>query len=321
MRYVLRRLLHLVFLLAGVSALSFLFVALAPGNFLDEMRLNPQVSPESITALRSQYGLDRPISTRYFYWLRAVAHGDLGYSYAYDQPATALLLPRARNTLLLTVTATFLAWLLALPLGIWSALHRNRFFDRMISLGTTALLGIPDLLLALLLLLFVARTAVVPAGGMMSLDFESFNRWHKVRDLAAHLVLPLAALVVGTLPTLVRHIRDSMTKALCEPFLQVGMGHGIPRSRLVLRFALPIAANPLIALFGFSVGALLSSSLLIEVVLSWPGLGPLLMEAILARDLYLVIGAVLLSSLFLVGGTLLTDILIYWTDPRIRAYK
>ncbi len=321
MSYLLRRLLHLVFLLAGVSVLSFLFISFAPGNFLDEMRLNPQVSPESIIALRSQYGLDRSISDRYFYWLRAVFHGDLGYSFAYGQPATTLLLPRARNTLLLAVSATSLAWLVALPLGIWGALHRHQFFDRIISLCTTTLLGIPDLLLVLLTLLFVAHTAIVPAGGMTSLDFESFTRWHKVRDLAAHLLLPLTALVMGSLPTLVRHIRDSMTKALGEPFLQAGIGHGITRSRLVFRFALPTAANPLISLFGFSVGALLSSSLLTEVVLGWPGLGPLLTEAILARDLYLVIGAVLLSSLFLVGGTLVTDILLYWNDPRIRAYK
>jgi peptide/nickel transport system permease protein len=319
MRYLLRRVLHLVFLLTGVSILSFLFLTLAPGNFLDEMRLNPQVSPETISALRVRYGLDRPVAIQYLHWVRALSRGDLGYSFAYNQPATGLLLPRARNTLLLTATATVVAWFLAMPLGIWAAIRRNRFFDHLISLGTTTLSGVPDLLLVMLMLLFASRSTVLPAGGMTSLDFESLNTAEKLRDFAAHLALPLAALVLATLPTLVRHVREAMTKALGEPCLLAGVGHGISKSRLVLRYALPIAANPLISLFGFSVGALLSSSLLIEMVLGWPGLGPLLLDAILSRDLYLVIGAVMFSSLFLVGGTLLTDLLLFWNDPRIRA--
>jgi peptide/nickel transport system permease protein len=318
MKYLLRRAVHLAFLLLGVSLLSFLFLALAPGNFLDSMRLDPQVSPETVSALRSEYGLDRPVAVQYFKWLRALSRGDLGYSFAYSQPATVLLLPRARNTLALTVTAAVISWLLALPLGIWSATHTGRLSDRIISLGTTTLLGIPDLLLLLLLLLFAARTSLLPAGGMVSLDFEFLNAAQKFKDLAAHMILPLSALILGTLPTLVRHIRDAMKTALREPFLLAGKGHGISNTRLLFRYALPIAANPLISLLGFSIGALLSSSLLVEMVLGWPGLGPLLLEAILSRDLYLVIGTVMFSSLFLIGGTLLADLLLFWNDPRIR---
>jgi peptide/nickel transport system permease protein len=318
MRYLLRRGLHLGFLLFGVSILSFLFLALAPGNFLDNMRLDPQVSPETVSALRSEYGLDRPVPVQYFHWLRALSRGDLGYSFAYSQPAAALLLPRARNTLALTATATLISWLLSLPLGIWTATHGGRLSDRIISIGTTTLLGIPDLLLLLLLLLFAARTNILPAGGMVSLDFESLNAPQRFKDLATHLILPLTALVLGTLPTLIRHVRDAMSSALKEPFLLAGKGHGISKTRLLLRYALPVAANPLISLLGFSVGTLLSSSLLVEMVLGWPGLGPLLLEAILSRDLYLVIGAVMFSSLFLVGGNFLADLLLYWNDPRIR---
>jgi peptide/nickel transport system permease protein len=318
MKYLLRRVLHLGFLLLGVSVLSFLFLALAPGNFLDSMRLDPQVSPETISALRSEYGLDRPVAVQYFQWLRALSHGDLGYSFAYSQPATILLLPRARNTLALTVTAAMISWLLALPLGIWAATHAGRLSDRIISLGTTTLLGVPDLLLLLLLLLFAARTNLLPAGGMVSLDFEFLNAAQKFKDLATHMMLPLTALMLGTLPTLVRHIRDAMRAALREPFLLAGKGHGISNTRLLLRYALPVAANPLISLLGFSVGALLSSSLLVEMVLGWPGLGPLLLEAILSRDLYLVIGTVMFSSLFLIGGNLVADLLLFWNDPRIR---
>jgi peptide/nickel transport system permease protein len=318
MKYLLRRLLHIIFLLVGVSALSFAFLAVAPGNFLDDMRLNPQVSPDTVAALRVQYGLDRPVAVRYLRWIEALFHGDLGYSFAYNQPTIDLLLPRARNTLELTATATAIAWLLALPIGIWVAAHPKGFADRCLSVGTAALLGIPDLLLLLLFVLGAAYTNRLPAGGMTSVDYDSLVPIQKFKDLAAHFLLPVSVLILGSLPTLLRHIRAAVAKSLGEPFLTAGTGHGISKSRLLFRYALPIAANPLISLFGFSVGALLSMSLLIEVVLGWPGLGPLLLEAILSRDVYVVIGAVMCSSLFLVAGVSLSDLLLYWHDPRIR---
>ena len=130
MRYLLRRTLHAVFLLFGVSLLTFLFSALTPGNYFDEMRLNPQISPETVTALRAQYQIDRPLPIRYAHWLNAVVHGELGFSFAYNSPVAPLLWVRARNTLLLTVTATLLAWLIALPLGVWSAARFGRAPDR-----------------------------------------------------------------------------------------------------------------------------------------------------------------------------------------------
>jgi peptide/nickel transport system permease protein len=128
----------------------------------------------------------------------------------------------------------------------------------------------------------------------------------------------VTALVLITLPILIRNVRDAMARALRAPFLLAAAEHGISRPRLLLRYALPVAANPLISVFGFSVGALLSCSLLVEIILGWPGLGPLLLEAILARDIFLVIGAIMFSTIFLVGGNLLAELLLYWNDPRIR---
>ena len=150
------------------------------------------------------------------------------------------------------------------------------------------------------------------------MGFENLPPLHKLRDLASHLALPVAALVLTTLPMLVRHVRASVAEVLDAPFLRAAVGHGIPHAKLLYGYALRAAANPLISLFGFSVGTLLSGSLLVEVVMSWPGLGPLLLEAILARDLYVVIGGVLLSMIFLVSGNLFADVLLYWSDPRIR---
>jgi len=318
MRYFIRRALHAVFLLFGVSLLTFLFSALTPGNYFDEMRLNPQISPETVAALRAQYQLDRPLPVRYAHWLNAVAHGQLGFSFAYNNPVAPLLWARARNTLLLTITATLLAWLVALPLGVWSAASFGRAPDRVLSRTTATLLVVPDLVLALGLLILAVRTGWFPTGGLVSDGFDELSVSHKLRDIALHMTLPVVSLVLATLPMLVRHVRASVADVLDAPFLRAAAGHGIPQRKLLYRYALRAAANPLISLFGFSVGTLLSGSLLVEVVMSWPGLGPLLLESILARDLYVVIGGVLLSMLFLVGGNLFADILLYLADPRIR---
>ena len=178
---------------------------------------------------------------------------------------------------------------------------------------------IPDLALVLGLLVLSVKTGWFPLGGKTSLDFASLSFLHKTRDLLLHMVLPVSVLVLSALPLLVRHVRSAIAEVLDAPFLLAAKGHGLSRSTLLYRYALLAAANPLISLFGFSVGALLSGSLLVEVVMSWPGLGPMLLEAILARDLYVVIGGVLLSTLFLVAGDLLGVLELFWADPRFRA--
>ncbi|PYV34044.1 MAG: ABC transporter substrate-binding protein [Acidobacteria bacterium] len=318
MRYFFRRLIHTMFLLLGVSVLSFLFVALAPGDYFEEMRLNPQISQATVAAMRSKYGLDQPLPKRYFRWMQSVLRGELGFSFSYDTPVRPLLVARAKNTLLLTATAALLSWLVAIPLGVWSSSRKAKWLDRVLTLGTTTLLAIPDLMLALVLLLIALRTGWFPTGGLHDIRFSRLNAWGKVEDTVAHIFLPVMCLVLGSLPILFRHIRSALVEVLDSPFIRSARGHGIPEGRVLFLYALPAAANPLISLFGFSVGTLLSASLLVEVLMSWPGIGPLLVEAILARDIYLVIGAVMFSTLFLVGGNLLADLLLYLADPRIR---
>jgi peptide/nickel transport system permease protein len=318
-RFLLRRAGHAVFLLLGVSVLAFFFSALAPGNYFDEMRLNPQISADRVSALRAEYQVDRPTAVRYANWAWGLLHGNLGFSFAYNTAVGPLLWARARNTLLLTGTATILVWMLALPLGVWSAERLGRPADTALSWATAALLIIPDLAVALGLLVLAVRSGWLPSGGMVSVGFDGLSAAQKIRDVAVHLLLPVAVLVVSGLPVLLRHVRSAVADALDAPFLRAAEGHGISRRRLLYRYALPAAGHPLIALFGFSLGTLLSGSLLVEVVMSWPGLGPFLLEAILARDLYVVIGGVLLSTLFLVAGNFVADLLLYWVDPRTRA--
>jgi peptide/nickel transport system permease protein len=313
------RILHALVLLLGVSAISFAFLSAAPGNVFDELRLNPQISPEAVAALKAEFGVDLPWPARYAHWLASVLRGEFGYSVSYRCRVGTLLWPRARNTLLLTALATILAWMIAVPWGIVEALHRGRWLDRLGGGITAILLAIPELVLALLLLWLAERTRWFPTGGMFSLGSADVTLSGKAWDLVRHLILPVLALALGAAPFLIRHVRAAISAVLDAPFLESARAFGIRTPRIVYRHALPAAANSLISLLGFSIGALLSTSLLIEVVLSWPGLGPLMLEAMLARDTCVVMAVVMLSAVFLVLGNLIADLLLYWSDPRIRA--
>jgi peptide/nickel transport system permease protein len=306
-------------LLLAVSALTFLLSEWAPGDFFDEMRLDPRLSDETVRALRERHGLDRPLPERYLRWLVSVLQGHLGFSFAYGQPAAALLWPRARNTLVLTASASALAWLAALPLGCAWARRRRGPLAAALGGGTAALLAVPDVVVALALMVAALRTGWLPVGGMASLGHEEMTAAARLRDLAAHLALPALALALGMLPMLLRHVRTAVAGALDEPFVLAARAHGIPEWRILTRHALPAAANPLVSLFGLSLASLLSMSLLVEAVMGWPGLGPLLLEAILARDFHLVLASVLASTVFLLGGNLAADVLLVAVDPRIRA--
>ena len=321
MRYLARRLSHGVLLLMGVSVLSFVFLQLAPGNFFDEMRLNPQISHQTVVELYRQYGMDRPLPVRYFFWLKSVAKGQWGVSFAYNIPVAKLIWVRAGNTLLLTGTAAFLSWAIALIWGAFSADRRNGLVDHASTAVTSLLLITPDLLLALGFLWIAVRTRWLHAGGMLSPTSTSQNLSSHTKDLFLHLVAPVAVLVLGSLPASLRHTRAAILEALESPFIRAVRAHGIPRTRILFRHALPAAASPLISLFALSLGSLLSASLLVEVVMNWPGIGPLLLEAIMARDVYVVIDVVMFSALLLVAGTLLGDVLLVAADPRIRTER
>jgi len=318
MKFLLRRLIRAVLLMVGVSVLCFLFTEMAPGSFFDEMRLNPQISPETIASLRLRYGLDQPLATRYLHWVKGAAHADFGYSIAYNSPVAPLLWERAKNTLLLTTVGMAFTWALSLPIGVWSASRHDRLLDRAVNAGTSLLISIPEVVIGLTLLAIVVRWRILPVGGIHSLDSDGLSRGARVLDTVRHLVLPVTALVLLETSIIVRHVRTSVVEALQQPAIDAARGFGIPRLRLLWRHVLPLAASPIISLFGFSLAGLISGSLLVEVISGWPGLGPLILDATLSRDLSLVIGGTMLSAVFMVGGNLVADVMLLATDPRIR---
>ncbi|MCU1262052.1 MAG: binding-protein-dependent transport system inner rane component [Bryobacterales bacterium] len=316
--YIARRLLNSMLLLVAISMLSFLFLEIAPGRFLDEMRLDPRVSPDTIYAMRQQRGMNDPLPVRYGRWAGGALRGDFGLSLAYGVPVLNLALPRMRNTLLLTITALVLAWVICLPCGVWTAARPRSLAARLSGPFTSLLLSVPELLAAGILLLLALRTGYFPAGGMFSPGGRPAGTIRAVADASRHMLIPVLILTLAVVPLLLRHVRAALESASGAPFVQAARGLGIPERRLWLRHILRVAANPLISLMGLSVAGLISSSLLVDVLLGWPGLGPLFLDAVAVRDTPVVISVLMLSALFLVAGNLAADLLLYACDPRIR---
>jgi peptide/nickel transport system permease protein len=314
----LRRAGHALVILVFASLLAFTLASVAPGDYFEDMRVSSSISPQTLARLRSQYGLDRPLPERYMVWVASIPKGQWGFSFAYNSPAGPILLSRCRNTLLLTGAATGRAWLVALVWGGWAAMREGGFVDLLLTGVNALLLAIPELVLALSLLLFAVRTGYFPVGGLSS---ESANSgfWSQARDWGSHLVLPGLVLAAGSLPLLLLHVRTAIAEVLKSPFIEAAVGYGLSPARILIRHAFPAAANSLITLFGTSLGMLISSSLLTEAIFGWPGLGQLMLEAVEARDFFLVVDSALLSTAFFLAGTLTVDLVLYLADPRIRA--
>ncbi len=316
--YVLRRLIQLVPLLLGISTLTFALIRLAPGDYLSTLAENPQIPPGTIEAMRHRFGLDRPWYVQYALYLdRVVLHLDLGESFSRQQRVTEVLWTGLGNTLILALAAALVTWGLAIPLGVLAAVRRNTAVDRALGVAGYLGLSVPEILSCLLLLMLAVRTGWFPAGGMRSLEWDQLGWGGKALDLARHLVLPALAVGIVPLASRMRQMRASLLDVLRLDYVVTARAKGLGEGRVILKHALRNALNPLITLFGYTLGALVSGSLVAEIVFAWPGLGRITYEAILARDQYLVMGSVLMAAVVLVLGNLVADLLLAAADPRL----
>jgi len=317
--FLLRRLIQTIPLLLGISALTFLLLQLAPGDFLATMADNPQISPAALEAMRRRFGLDQPWWAQYFLYLKNVfLHLDFGESFSRHQPVFRVLRTGLANTLLLASAAAIVTWGLAIPLGVVAAVRQHGWADRALSFVAFIWLSVPEVLSGLLLLWLAASTGWFPVGGMRDLDYDTFGPLQKLGDLLRHLALP--ALVVGLIPlaSRMRQMRANLLDQLRLDHVTTARAKGLPESQVILRHAVRNALNPLITLFGFTLGSLVSGSFVAETIFSWPGLGTLTLEALNTQDQYLVMGSVLMASAVLIGGNLVADVLLAIADPRIR---
>ena len=316
--FTLRRLFHLIPILVGVSLLTFLLMALTPGDYYTALLQNPQISPEKIAELRAKRHLDKPWYVRYVYWLKDAVRGDFGYSIAYKISASELIYARLWNTFLLSLFATTLAWSVAVPLGVWAAVKRDSWIDRFCALIAFLGLSIPEVLLALLALMFAASTGWFPVGGAQSALYDLMSPAEQFWNRGHHLILPTLVLAASELAGIMRQMRSNLLDTLRAEYVTAARAKGLPEGWVVYKHALRNAINPLLTIFGYSLGGLLSGSFIVENIMAWPGLGRLTVEALFAKDNELVVASVVMAAALLVLGNFVADLLLAWSDPRIR---
>ncbi len=318
LRYIARRLLQMIPLVLGISLISFLIIQLSPGDFLAEIRLNPVVSQQTVDQMRANFGLDQPIHIQYLKWLKNILRGDFGYSFAFQVPVLWLIRSRLLNTLLLNVVALVIAWSIAIPVGIHAATRQYSPTDNALSLVAYIGISTPSFFSALLLLYLAFKTHLLPIGGMSSLDYDLFTWPEKVLDLARHLVIPASVLAFFAVAGLMRQMRGNLLEVLRQDYVKTARAKGLADRVVINKHAVRNAINPLITIFGFELGGLLGGSAILENVVGWPGLGQLILASVISKDLYVVMGSLLIGGVTLVLGNLVADVLLAASDPRIR---
>jgi peptide/nickel transport system permease protein len=317
-QFITKRVLHMIPLLLAVSLLTFLLMALSPGNYFTALQQNPQISPETIARLKAQFHLDQAWYVQYVFWLKNVFTGNFGYSMAYKIPATSLIMARLWNTFLLSMTALIIAWGIAIPLGIWAAVKKDSWVDHACSFLAFIGLSIPDVLLSLLALWFAAATGRFPVGGSESPLHDFMTQGQQFWDIIHHLILPAIVLAASDLAGIMRRMRSCLLDTLRADYIAAARARGLGEGLVIYKHALRNAINPLVTIFGYSLAQLLSGAVVVENIMAWPGLGRLTVEAFFAKDSYLVVDSVVMATALLVVGNFVADILLALVDPRIR---
>jgi peptide/nickel transport system permease protein len=382
--FILRRLLSTPPLLFGVSLITFFLLRAAPGDFFDQMRMDPSTSMSQYMEQRASAGLLRRLSpdqrvelgrfeargshweftgdgllrdgaptplvgldsslkrfeisrrayevdekggvytsvgalAGYTRWFGRALKLDFGRSYGMRRPVWGLIVERLINTLKLSLAALALAWGLAIPLGVGAAVYRNGVLDHLCSFIAFFGLSIPSVFFALLMILFASYSGWFPIGDMRDVvNYDSMTTWQKIVDELHHLILPAVVIGTGTMAGYMRQARGNMLETLAQNYVRTARAKGVSERVVLFKHALRNAINPLITLFGYSLAALLSGSFLVEVVMNWPGMARLIVDAIFARDEPIVMAAVLMGALLLVAGNLAADLLLPLVDPRVR---
>lgn len=308
--YLLRRLAFAALLVFTVSSASLVLTRLAPGDYA-MVTLGVDARPELLEQTRARFGLNRSLAEQYRDWLVRALRLDFGESMQHGVPVSGLVRGAAANTALLAATALISATLIGLPLGVVSGSRRGLVAEAIRTASVFAL-SLPSLLTSLVLLVVAARTGWFPVGNMRSAGTFS------TADLLWHLVVPATALALPIAAMFERLQARAMTEVIGQPYVVAALARGVPRSRIVWGSALKAALRPTMAIYGLVIGALLSGSFAVEAVTSWPGLGQLMLNALRARDLYLVAGCAAAGSLFLAFGTFVSDVALALIDPRAR---
>ncbi len=305
-----------ILLLFVVLSTTFFLFHLAPGDPI-RMIADPTISPEYVEHLRNLYGLDQPLSTQYFKWIGRAIQGDWGESFSLHRPAAQVLLEKLPHTAWLVLGAISVEYGFGILLGIWAAARAETWADHLIRIVSLVLFSVPSFWLAILLVeVFAVRWGIFPSGQMSSGNAEELGP--QILDLLHHLVLPAFALGLVRCGAVARFVRNGLLDVLGEDYIRTAHAAGLHPARIYAVHALKNALGPLVQRLGVELPLLLSGSVIIEAVFSWPGLGSTLYAAVLERDYPLVLAGTALTGALVVLGSLLADLVQAWIDPRVR---
>ncbi len=325
--YIIRRSLYMIIILLAVSVVSFIIIQLPPGDYLasyiESLRASGvRVSEEEIRSLERQYGLDLPVYVQYFKWMGNMLHGDFGRSFEWNEPVSKLIGERLMLTVSISILTLLFTYAVAIPIGIYSATHQYSIGDYTFTVVGFAGLATPNFLLALVLMFVFYKYFGLSAGGLFSIEYQ-LAPWSlgKVIDMLKHLPIPI--IVIGTAGTasLIRIMRGCLLDELRKQYVITARAKGVSERRLLFKYPVRIAINPIISTIGWTLPAIVSGETITAIVLSLPTTGPLLFRALKSQDMYLAGSTIMFLTFLTLIGTFISDILLVWIDPRIRYEK
>jgi peptide/nickel transport system permease protein len=324
--FIIRRLLYMIPMMFAISIVTFIIIQLPPGDFLTALqaRLASQsesIDPGVIAGLRERYGLDQPFFVQYWKWISGIVlRGDFGQSFDWNKPVSELIWGRMNMTMIVSVTTLFFVWAVAFPIGIYSAVRQYSAGDYFATFLGFLGLAIPNFLLALVLMYLSSQYLGQSVGGLFSPEYINAAGWSwgKLVDLASHMWIPVIVLGTGATASLIRIMRANLLDELNKPYVDMARARGISEIKLLLKYPVRVALNPFVSTVGWVLPHLVSGAVVVSIVLSLPTTGPLLLSALFAQDMYLAGSFILLMSILTLIGTLISDLLLAWLDPRIR---
>ena len=311
-KYILKRLLELIPVLILVSIFSFFIIQASPGDPIDNY-VRPGMTEEQIEDIKEEYELDGSMAQQYFRWMSHIMRGDLGTSIHQNRPVVDIIAERLPATLMLVGTALAFSLMIAIPLGLWAGLRKNKRSDNIISLISYLGISIPPFWLAMIgIILFSLKLHLLPSGGMHTVNVNT------AADLLWHMILPAFVLSLNNMAIFTRYIRSNTISQLEEDYVQTAMAKGTGKRKILFRHVLKNCLLPIITLAGINIAGLVCGSFVVETIFSWPGIGRLAMDAVGNRDFPLIMGYTMFSCIILILGNLIADVLYAVADPRIR---
>ena len=323
--YIMRRVLLMIPTLFLISIISFVAIQLPPGDYLTSYvsQLRTQgdnIQQEAIDSMKDQYGLGQPIYVQYYKWMSGILlRGDWGQSMEWQKPVKELIWERLGLTIVLSLVSLFVSWFIAIPIGVYSATHQYSMPDYVMTIISFIGVGVPGFLLALIIMYFAQTKLNLNVGGLFSEKYilAPWN-WDKIVDMFKHLWIPVIILAVEGTAGGIRTTRANLLDELPKPYVELARAKGLTEDRLIWKYPVRVALNPFFSTVGWSLANLISGATLISVVLSLQTTGPMQLRALMSQDMYLAGSFLLLLSCLTVIGTLISDILLAWVDPRIR---